>query len=49
MTEVLLRKAVDRNLKFDDQVNNLCKKACQKLNALSRIAPFINVNKRRIL
>ena len=37
--EVLLGITIDKNLKFDDHVNNLCKKACQKVNALSRIAP----------
>ena len=32
--EVLLVPAIDRNLKFDDHVNNLCRKPCQKRNAL---------------
>ena len=35
------------NLKLDDHVHNLCKKICQKLNAFSHVAPFMNVNKRR--
>ena len=47
--EVLLGIIIDRDLKFDDHVNNLCKKACQKLNALSRLAPFMNLDKRRII
>ena len=47
--EVLRGITVDKNLKFDDHVNNLCKKACKKLNALSRIAAFMNVSKRRII
>ena len=47
--EVLLGIIIDRDLKFDDHVNNLCKKACQKLNALSCLAPFMNLDKRRII
>ena len=27
-------------------VNNLCKKACQKLNALVHLAPFMSVDKK---
>ena len=30
-------------LKFDEHVNNLCKKACQRLNALVRLATFIKL------
>ena len=29
------------NLKFDDHVNNICKKARQKPNALARLAHFM--------
>lgn len=47
--EVLLGKTIDRNLKFDDYFNNLCKKVCQKLNALSHLVPFMNVNRTRII
>ena len=47
--EVLLGITIDRKLKIDDNVNNLCKKLCQKLNTLSCLAPFMNVNKRRII
>ena len=36
-------------MKFDDHVNRLCKKASLKLNALARIAPFMNVSKKRII
>ena len=48
-TEVLLGITVDHELKFDDHVNRLCKKASLKLNALARIAPFMNVSKKRII
>ena len=47
--EVLLGITIDKDLKFDDHVNSLCKKACQKLNALARLAPYMNVKKRRII
>ena len=46
--ETLLGITIDRDLKFDEHVNKLCKKACQKLNALVRLAPFMNVDKRRM-
>lgn len=47
--EVLLGITIDKDLKFDDHVNSLCRKACQKLNALARLAPYTNVEKRRII
>ena len=47
--EVLLGITIDRNLKFYDHVNNFCKKACHKLNVVSCLAPFMNVNKRRMI
>ena len=34
-------------LKFDEQVNQLRNKAGQETNALTRIAPFRNINKKR--
>ena len=48
-TEVLLGITIDHELKFDDHLNRLCKKASLKLNALARIAPFMNVSKKRII
>ena len=47
--EILLGITIDRDLKFDEHVNNLCKKACQKLNALARLAPFMKVDKKRMI
>ena len=35
------------DLKFDDHVDNPCKKACQKPNALVRLAPFMKKDKKR--
>ena len=46
-TEVLLGITIDHELKFDAHVNYLCKKASLKLNA--RIAPFMNVSKKRMI
>ena len=40
---------IDKDLKFDDHVNSLSEKAYQKLDALARLAPYINVAKRRII
>ena len=48
-TEVLLGITIDHELKFDDHVNRLYKKASLKLNAFARIAPFMNVSKKRII
>ena len=45
-TEVLLGITIDHELKFDDHVNHLCKKASLKFNALARIAPFMNASKK---
>ena len=46
-SEKLLRITIDTNLKFDIHVNNLCKKASQKLSALTRIASVMDVDERR--
>ena len=48
-TEVLLGITIDHELKFDDHVNCLYKKASLKLNTLARIARFMNVSKKRII
>ena len=47
--ELLLGIVVDRKLKFDDQVNNICKILYQKLNILPCLTPFVNINKRGII
>ena len=36
-------------MKFVELVNNLCKKTCQKLNALLRLALFMNVDKKGMI
>ena len=47
--ELVLGITIDRDLKCDEHVNNLCKKACQKLDALVRIASFMDVDKKRMI
>ena len=47
--KVLLGITIDKGLKFDYHVNSLCKNLCQKLNALACLAPYMNVEKRRII
>ena len=48
--EILLGIAVDIwDLKFDGHIKNLCKKACEKLSVLACLAPFMNVDKKRIV
>ena len=47
--EKLLGITIGKDLKFDDHVNSLCKKACQKLNALAHLAPYMNVEERKII
>ena len=44
--EVLLGITINRELKFDNHIDNLCKKASLKLNALARIAPIMNGSKK---
>ena len=43
----LLGIILDSKLSSEDHINNLCKKASQKLNALARIAPYMCLEKRK--
>ena len=45
--EILLGINLDSELKFEDHVNFMCKKASQKLYALAQIAPFMDLKQRR--
>ena len=47
--QVLLGITIDSNLSFNKHVNNLCKKASAKLNALARIAGYMDFPKRRLI
>ena len=45
--EQVLGTTIDSNLTFENHINSICKKASQKLNTLARIAPYMNIQKRR--
>ena len=45
-TEKLLGVKVDCDLKFEEHISSICKKASAKLNALARISPYIDEGKR---
>ena len=45
-TEKLLGITIDNKLRFEDHVNNMCKKASQKLNALARISTYMKLEKK---
>ena len=40
---------VDSRLNFNKHLDGIIKKASRKINALSKITPFINISKRRVL
>ena len=46
-TKKLLGICFNSNFRFDDHVASLCKKASQKLNALTRVAQYMNLAQRR--
>ena len=45
-SQVLLGITIDSNLTFENHINNICKRASQKLNTLARVAPYMNMQKR---
>ena len=45
----LLGVTIDSQLKFDDHVKALCQKANRKVSAFSRVAPYLNHEKGKIL
>ena len=46
---MLLDITIDCKLTFENHINNICKRGSQKLNALARVAPYMNIQKRRII
>ena len=48
-SDKLLGVTIDSDLKFDIHVNDLCKKAIQKLNALARISGYMDSSKKRTI
>ena len=47
--EKLLGITIDSKLSYDKHIGQICSRASAKLKALARIAPFINITKRKIL
>ena len=47
--QVLLGITIDSNLTFKNHINSICKNANQKLDAFARIAPYMNIQKRRTI
>ena len=45
----LLGATIDNQLKFDDHIKSMCKEAGKKISALSKIAPYLNEDKRKLL
>ena len=45
----LLGILIDSNLTFEGHINNICKKTSSKLNALARISPYMEIQKRKML
>ena len=43
--QVLLGITIDSNLTFENHINNICKRASQKLNALVRFSPYMNMQR----
>ena len=49
LCEKLLGVRFDSKLKFDAHINDICKKASLKLNALARVTPYMDLNKKKLL
>ena len=47
--QVLLGITIDSDLTFENHINNICKRASQRLIDLARVAPNMNMQKRRII
>ena len=47
--EKLLGVKIDRELKFDEHVKSLCKKANQKLSALTRLSSLMSFDQRKLI
>ena len=47
--EKLLGVTIDHKLNFEEHVQNLCKKASQKVNALTRISSLMNFEQRKLI
>ena len=47
--EKLLGVKIDVYLNFNEHISDLCKKASRKISALARIAPFMSIEKRKVV
>ena len=47
--QILLGITIDSNLSFNKHLNNLCKKASTKLNALGRTSGYMDLPKRQVI
>ena len=47
--EVILGITIYDKLAFDNHIKSICRKAGQKLSALSRISPYLKTNKKELL
>ena len=47
--QLLLGITIDSNLTFENRINNIFKRASQKLNARVRVVPYRNIQKRIII
>ena len=48
-SEKVLGAKFEHKLSFDDHISELCKKATRKIHALSRVASYMDISKKRIL
>ena len=47
--EVILGITIDNKLTFDSHIKSMCRKAGQKLSAVSRISPYLETDKKELL
>ena len=47
--EEILGVIIDRKLTFHQHLKKLCRKAGQKLSALLRLSPYLDINKRKTI
>ena len=40
---------IDHKITFNSHISDLCKKASEKVHALARVTPYMNISKRRII
>ena len=47
--EKILGISIDSKFTFDSHIKSICRKADQKLSALSRISPYLEIDKKELL